>query len=133
LEARKSTTFTIVKNTIAILLAVLILSVSMKDLAIYALFKANQEYLAENVCLNRFTPDDLCYASCVLTATIQNNQENQELPSILLDNYQLILCPIKSQKVSIPINLRFKKVTPVKQVAGVATTFLHDIFHPPEV
>ena len=89
-----------IKNTIAILLGVLILSVSMKDLAIYAAFKANQDYLAENVCLNRFTPEELCFATCVLTATIQDSQEKQELPSILLDNYQLVLCPLAFDKVT---------------------------------
>jgi len=132
LKARKTATFVLVKKTIAILLAILILSVSMKDLAIYAAFKANQEYLAENVCLNRFTPEDLCYASCVLTATIQDRQENQNLPSVLLDNYQLILCPIELKQTLRKVNPIRHLQLPTSETSWTSTAFLDDIFHPPE-
>lgn len=121
------------KNAIAILLAILILSVSMKDLVIYAAFKANQDYLTDKVCLNRFTPEELCFASCVLTATIQDSQENQDLPSILLDNYQLILGPVDFEKTGTLVDPTYQKLLPSLNAVWVATPFLNDIFQPPEV
>lgn len=120
------------KNTIAILLAILVLSVSMKDLAIYAAFKANQDYLAENVCINRFAPEELCFASCVLTTTIQDSQKQQELPSILLDNYQLILCPLAFEKINTKIWYTGLYQVPTSEVSWTSTSFLDDIFHPPQ-
>ena len=104
----------------------------MKDLAIYAAFKANQEYLAENVCLNRFTPEELCYASCVLTATIQDSHENQNLPSVLLDNYQFILCPIDLKKTAPIVHLDGQQLSPTFEVNWTKTAFLNDTFQPPE-
>ena len=121
------------KNAIAILLAILMLSVSMKDLVIYAAFKSSQDYLTDNFCLNRFTPEELCFASCVLTATIQDSQENQDLPSILLDNYQLILGPIDLEKTDNLVDLAYQKLPPSLNAVWVATPFLDDIFQPPEV
>jgi len=111
----------------------LVLSVSMKDLAIYAAFKANQDYLAENVCINRFAPEELCFAACVLTATIQDSQEQQQLPSILLDNYQLVLCPLAFDKVTSKVWVTKLPQVPRSEVSWTTTSFLDDIFQPPEV
>lgn len=105
----------------------------MKDLAIYAAFKANQDYLAENVCINRFSPEELCFAACILTTTIENSQEQHKLPSILLDNYQLILCPLTFDKV-VPKNWSSTRLKEsMSEVSWTSTSFLDDIFHPPEV
>ncbi len=105
----------------------------MKDLAIYAAFKANQDYLAENVCLNRFTPEELCFAACVLTATIQDSQENQQFPSTLLENYQLVLCPLAFDKATSKIRYNKLQQVPMSEVYWTSTSFLNDIFQPPEV
>jgi len=104
----------------------------MKDLAIYAAFKANQDYLAENLCLNRFAPEELCHASCILTATIQDSQERQNLPSVLLDNYQLMLGPFDLKhrlRIVIPLG---QQQSPTSKASWKTTAFLDDTFQPPE-
>ena len=120
------------KKALAISLAFLILSVSMKDLAIYALFKANQDYLIETACINRFSPEELCFATCVLEATIQDSQKQNQHPGTLLD---------QNQKVVYVFNDFFKQHTiteveqylmPTKTVLLFPQNFLSSIFQPPE-
>ncbi len=120
------------KKAFAILLAVLILSISLKDLAIYALFKANQEYLTENNCINRFSPEELCFATCVLTTTMQDSQEQKEQPGTLLDQNQKVVYVLDSfQKQVIVADLE-QDIVPTKAVVLFPQTFLTSIFQPPE-
>ena len=121
------------KKLIAILLATLILSISLKDLAIYALFKANQDQLAETICINRFSPDELCQATCVFTQTIIDSQEQQEnYPSTSLEKQQQVvftMSPIILTKVLANFP---PKIVPTKSFHFLSSTFISDVFHPPE-
>lgn len=104
----------------------------MKDLAIYALFKANQDYLTENSCINRFSPEELCFATCVLTATMQDNQEQKEQPGTLLDQNQKVIYVLDAFPERVVVADAEQHITPTKAVLLFPQPFLSSIFQPPE-
>ena len=104
----------------------------MKDLAIYVLFKANQDYLVENVCINRLSPDELCFATCVLEVTIQNNQEQNQEPGTLLDQNQKVVYGLDTLAEPIAFASLAQNIVPTKTILLFSQSFLSDIFQLPE-
>lgn len=104
----------------------------MKDLAIYALFKANQDYLAETSCINRFAPEELCFATCVLEATIQDSQEQNQEPGTLLDQNQKVVYVLDILEAHTIFDRTFQNVAPNKTPLFFPQSFLTNIFQPPE-
>jgi len=129
----KTSIFTLVKNAIAISLAILILSISMKDLAIYALFKANQTYLTQNVCINRFSPEELCFADCILTQTIIESQEQHDQQSSISLEQQVDVVYVFDNFNQAPTWAFWQqRIEPTLTISWLSSTFLTDIFQPPE-
>lgn len=104
----------------------------MKDLAIYALFKANQDYLVENVCINRLSPAELCFATCVLDATIQDSQKQNQKPGTLLDQNQKVIYVLDAATERIVLVSFDQKIVPTKTLLLFPQAYLTDIFQPPE-
>ncbi len=129
----KTSIFTTMKNAIAISLTLLILSISMKDLAIYALFKANQTYLTQNVCINRFAPEELCFADCVLTQAIIDSQEQHDQQSGISQESQVDVVYVLDDfsKVSV-LTLWQQPIKPISTINWSSYALLTDIFQPPE-
>jgi len=96
----------------------------MKDLAIYALFKANQDYLAETACINRFAPEELCFATCVLETTIQDSQEHNQQPGTLLDQHQKVVYVLNKFPKQVIFNPFIPREKPIEKVALFPQTFL---------
>lgn len=105
----------------------------MKDLAIYALFKANQDYLAENVCINRFSPEELCFADCVLTQTIVESQEQHDQQSGISLEQQIDVVYTIDHAANTPLTFRQQRISPSQEVPLLHSSFMTDIFQPPEV
>lgn len=121
------------KRAIAILLAILILSISLKDLAIYALFKANQEYLVANRCINRLTPEALCFATCVLTETLIESQEQQDRQSGITVEQQVDMVYLTDRPEYLPtLPIWQQAVMPSKSIDLLPALHTIDIFQPPE-
>lgn len=104
----------------------------MKDLAIYALFKANQDYLTENSCINRFSPEELCFATCVLEATIQDSQNQNQQPGTLLDQNQKVVYVLDNFPEQVIVADVEQHIIPTKTVLLFPQPFLMSIFQPPE-
>ena len=64
------------KKFIGILLILLILASSLRDLITFASFKANQDYIANHLCINRFDEIPTCKGSCFLQQAINEDHEN---------------------------------------------------------
>jgi len=106
----------------------------MKDLAIYALFKANQDFLTENVCINRFSPEELCFAECVLTQTIVESQEQHDQQSgISLEQQVDVVYTVYHSNSTAILTFRALRIIPTQKVQFLPSSFLTDIFQPPEV
>ena len=56
----------------------LILAISMSELVTYGIFKYQQDYIAQNLCVNRFQPELMCYGSCVLEQQLEKEQERSD-------------------------------------------------------
>ncbi|GEM_PF-6092097 len=107
-------------------------SISLKDLAIYGLFKANQDYLTENNCINRFSPEELCFAICVLEATIQDSQEKNQQSGTLLDQNQKVIYLFDGFPERVVATDFEQYLIPTNAVVLFPQTFLTSIFQPPE-
>lgn len=62
---------------VTILFLLLITSLSLKDLVTYSDFMLNREYIANNLCENRFEPILMCSGSCMQLKDIEVLQLNQ--------------------------------------------------------
>lgn len=105
----------------------------MKDLVIYALFKANQTYLTQNVCINRFAPEELCFADCVLTQTIVESQEQHDQQSGISLEQQVDVVYMFDDSNKVPPRTFWQQpIKPTRAINWLSSTFLTDIFQPPE-
>ena len=66
------------KKVISISLSALILFLTVKDLLTYAQFFINQDFISNNLCINRDKPEKMCHGKCYLKKSIQENQEQEK-------------------------------------------------------
>ncbi len=128
------------KQTIAILLAFMVLSVILKDVAMYVLFKVNQDYIAATKCVNKdkkvskyaLNCNGQCYLKKTIVAYHESKENNSSIPFPTLEDQQEVQQIIQyfeidnSKKVVYTSNLIHSKPNLYTQ------SFLQDIFHPPQ-
>ena len=118
---------------ITICLLTLIALVVLKDLVIYLSFKANQSYIAENLCINRVNEISMCYGSCVLEKVMSESKEQEsENPMTFQEdrqNFQLLV----PHSALIKDKLLNKTTRNFKQKYWLHEAHLKEIFHPPQV
>lgn len=75
------------------ILLLLVLAQTFSQWVVYAAFKINQAYIAENTCENRYRPQLHCNGNCVLMKKLkQQEKEEQNGPATLkMDAPALIL------------------------------------------
>ena len=121
------------RKTIAIAFSLLILLLAWKDLVIYGLFKVNQDYIAEVLCINRAKPELKCNGHCHLSKTLEENNNPQKKSPIVPQQDQQNAQFSQINKISIHLymlnqgkqKLHFEKLL-------FPDSCLSDIFHPPE-
>ncbi|MGB1204141.1 MAG: hypothetical protein ACPG5B_00775 [Chitinophagales bacterium] len=120
------------KHLIAILLSCIVLLIATKDMAVYALFKVNQQYVTSQFCVNKDKAEMKCNGKCFLKKQIKENKENKtNFPSSLpeeITNITLFTIANSVQTLFVP-SQKYKVVsTPQKlSIQG----YLREIFHPP--
>ena len=67
------------KKHIGQLLLVLVLVNTLSSALVISSFYANQDYFAENFCINKAKPT-LCAGSCYLTKVLENMPDQQDIP-----------------------------------------------------
>ncbi|MCD6066264.1 MAG: hypothetical protein K0S33_1090 [Bacteroidetes bacterium] len=117
---------------IAIAILTGILFQSTAKLAILINFRANREYIAKNLCVNRKKPKSCCKGSCQLNKQLQeeDKKENKGLPPGLKDKFNLLTCTIPEKEEQ-----HFEEIT-------TAPVFIYgnnydyslsgSVFHPPD-
>lgn len=74
----------ILKKIIAILLILLVVLQLLGKVWVFVIFKINQDYIAKNVCENRFEPTIMCSGKCVLEKMLgKQNEQEQKLIDLL--------------------------------------------------
>lgn len=118
----------------SVLLAAFMLLLSFKNTFIYIDFKIHQDYIAKNLCVNRFSPDVMCGGSCYLQEQMEQNDigdyTEHAVPKFEdISPFKLQLKPVQllghsifsSQLLGTPINDTFLWKAPN----------LDNVFHPP--
>lgn len=102
------------------------------QLWIIAAFKWNQDYIAANLCINRFDAIPLCKGSCFLEDQLNKDRQQQEkLPDLktkelnLFCRHNAVLSapgvPVENKVVKYPFSL----------VDDIRPPYTASIFHPP--
>ena len=95
-------------------------------------FYINQDYIAKNVCINRFDAVPICNGKCYLDNKLKaSEKEAQKFPIIIYKEVQLFLQD-SIQFSFIVIRLLFKKKFPELYVGSQNSEFIFSIYHPPK-
>jgi hypothetical protein len=121
------------KTFAAIFFSFLILAVNMKDMAIYICFKINQDYIAQNLCVNRYKPKSCCEGSCQLKKSLEDNDDsNKKNPFTLANNKEF------SPFLQLVNKIQLVNISTEKDLFLIETEFytfysFSKIYHPPRL
>ena len=110
-----------------------ILSQNINKIAILINFKINQEYIAENLCVNKDEPKSCCEGKCQLEKELIKEEKKEKTPNAQNG---------KEKQETFPCVLTVKKILfynfkPTKHstiyIANYSLAISNSIFHPPPV
>ncbi|MEM1320085.1 MAG: hypothetical protein AAGG75_07485 [Bacteroidota bacterium] len=121
------------KSGIAISLALIILSVSLKDLTTYAAFRVNQSYIAEYLCINFDDADLMCSGKCFLERSLEINKEkDQQYPQSNLEKKQQLQYDFPKAMITIPVVVTDHAALPCATSLLCSQCYPEGVFHPPK-
>jgi len=123
------------KQCIAIILATLILLLSTQDVSTYIAFKINQEFMANNWCVNINNPELNCCGKCFLTKEITSNTEEKKdplsIPSLQEVGKQNIYytdwIPLLKEESGLSATPNFSYKTPISHLR------IYNLLQPPDI
>jgi len=120
------------RSLIAISFTFLIVLSSSSKVWTYLAFKVNQDYIAAELCENRFEPLTLCSGKCYLGDQLQQLDEREQDPvqGQTIKIYDLISPPTSVLLANVPTALEKVKFANIPRAKG--NTFLQAIFKPPQ-
>lgn len=120
------------RSLIAISFTFLIVLSSSSKVWTYLAFKINQDYIAAELCENRFEPLTLCSGKCYLGDQLQQLDERQQDPiqGQPIKVYDLINPPVTVSLISRPTTPEKVRFANIPRAKG--NTYLHAIFKPPQ-
>lgn len=122
------------KRIASVLMVVLILTVSFKDLVDYTLFQINQDYIAANLCINRTQPKVMCSGKCYFKAVIEENHNPEDDSALMAltigDQKTIFLDQIDRFKLKVipEVSLKIQEYT----FEAIPDSFLICVFRPPK-
>lgn len=69
-------TFDIVLKILSILLVCLVGVNTLSKFGVVVIFKLNQDYIAKNICVNRFNPKSCCKGKCYLAKELKKHNQD---------------------------------------------------------
>ena len=121
------------KIVTVIFLSIITLSGIFQNAVIFSVFKIKQNYIANNLCINKDAPESTCKGACFLNEKIEeNNQKERENPLPVHENKQTIeyYCSAIEK-----LDLRpYTTKKPLKKAKNVfrASDYAFRLFRPPE-
>lgn len=95
-------------------------------------FKINQEYIAANLCINRFEAIPVCKGSCFLEKQInQDKKQQQNFPDLKLKVITLFCQDNISDILTHTKVFQSRVVYPSLNTAFVSSAYLRSVFRPP--
>ncbi len=107
---------------------------STSNLWIISSFYINQDYIAKNLCVNRFDKIPVCYGKCVLAKKLKENEkQEQKIPNIKEKEIQLYFYSQEPIAFNQKSTVENTKAIIIKKDCTIKNTFLYSIFHPPKM
>jgi hypothetical protein len=123
-----------VKKLITIFMIGVLFVQSSSQVWLLASFLFNRNYIAENLCINRFDLIPVCKGSCVLEEQIEKSKKDQEKQP------ELKLNPASPYQISPALETNFEQllsveepITRISDICFTTSTPLSSIFHPPKI
>lgn len=118
------------KYTISFIMILFILTSQLSELMIYISFKANQSYIAKNLCIEKDVENSTCMGCCQLKKQMQNQQERKKEFPLLENLKQGFNFYISADDEKLFTESRI--VEEIKYIENYEYIFSHLIFHPPQ-
>jgi hypothetical protein len=119
------------KKSIALFILTLLVFHNTSGLWIIGAFYINQDYIAKNVCINRFDAVPLCKGQCYLSRELKANESHQEkFPTVSYKEIQLF-CESWIDFSFAANTALFKKSYPIFKIGPQKSVFIFSIYHPP--
>lgn len=121
---------------IAILLTILFISLGLKDVYTILYFYSYQEYIAENLCVNKNIPQTTCSGKCFLINELEENKSGQEenLPiKRIIDHFEINLLRTDVSFQNILIKPTRSKATWAFKDLKYPSEFTSSLLRPPQV
>ena len=125
-------------KTLGSILLLLFIAFQAMHLPILTLWlNLNQEYIADNLCENRFEPELMCSGRCYVNEqteiAIGNNDQSNQATATLLDWHEN-LSPFLLVRPIFPTHLDSNfSINGFTDVNTYQFTFINNIFHPPRL
>lgn len=123
------------KRILSILLALVILLQPFSKVWIVCSFKANQDYIAKVMCINRDKPELHCNGKCVLMQRIQAEERKQEKDRSQkgLEQKEMLYCSMHADgPLERPAVWGRQPKKTFYYPRPFTTSFVRGIFHPPD-
>lgn len=119
------------KQLFAVILVLSILSFQFSELLVYGAFKLNQDYIAENLCVEKDVEGSTCNGCCHLKKKVNEQQEQKkDLPPVQNEKLSINFCKQISVFNIVPLlNGAILFVCKQKEYQFAA---YHSVFHPPK-
>ena len=127
-------TFAALRKIVSILLIFSFLVQATSQLFILGVFELNRNYIAANLCINRFESIPVCKGSCVLEKQLKENEQKQEkLPDLKTKEINLY-CQVDSLTIpSRALLLNLKPTYLFLNISFISSEHLSSVFRPPSV
>ena len=123
-----------IRTLTSIFLIILILSGTSREMLIYASFKLNQKYIAENLCVDKDKPMSQCGGNCYLKEQLEKTQEKEMESPMPRYEYSLPIQFIENKidEDNLYFNTLSKKGYSQLEITFHIEKHTTDIFHPPK-
>jgi hypothetical protein len=120
------------KKSITLFILFLFVFQSTSSLWIIGTFYINQDYIAKNICVNRFDAVPICNGQCFLTKELKaSEKKEQKIPNSTYKEVQLF-CENEMQFSFAHPTASFKKSYPILQKDNQKSTYFSSIYNPPK-
>lgn len=97
-------------------------------------FYANRDYIAENICINRFDQIPVCKGQCFLNQKLQENEkQEQKLPSLKIKEIQLFCHIADDTYTKMPVLFQEYPKPAILPDCILIKKHSTSIFHPPKL